>query len=90
MDITLSQYVIGLVSSIVAELFKLFPALRKNDLTIALTAIVVLFLGELYEAGFKLADWSWSSFASLAVFAFLNYKFIVQPIASVMKSDSQS
>lgn len=74
-----SDIAVGFGGSVVTEILKYIPALNKNELTRALTAIVVIGLSSfLFNGG-----WSWTSFANSLVAALVSYKAVVQPVASV-------
>ena len=80
-EITLSTFIIGLMASVLTEVFKIIPILRKNALSKSLTAIIVVILGTFYAVGFNVSAWDWNIFANVLVFSFLNYRIIVRPIA---------
>lgn len=88
-EITLSVFVIGLMSSFLTEVLKFIPLLRKNALSKSLTAIVVVALGTLYSVGFDVSAWNWSIFVSVLMFSFLNYRIIVKPITTTMSLKTQ-
>lgn len=88
MEITLSAYLTGLLSAIVAELFKLFPALTKNQTIRSLTVIVVMIIGTLFSVGFD--TWDWKKFGAVVIWSFVNYKLIVQPVANDLQLRSQA
>jgi hypothetical protein len=82
----LSAVATGFVSSIVAEIFKLVPALRQNALTSALTAIVVTCIAAWVENGLV---WSWVNFFACLGFACVSYLAVVQPVSKVAGFSSQ-
>lgn len=81
MDIQLSAYIIGLLSSVVTEVFKFFPALSSNEVTKVVTAVVVMAVGTLFSIGFNVTAWDWNLFGQVMIWSFVNYKMIVQPMA---------
>lgn len=87
--ISLTAYAIGLLSSFVAELFKLIPALTKYESAKVLTAVVVMVGGTLYSIGFDIHAWNWDLFGQVVIWSFVNYKMIVQPVAADIKSRTQ-
>ncbi len=87
--ISLSAFTIGLLSSVVAELFKFIPALTKYESAKVLTAIVVMVIGTLFSIGFTLGSWDWNIFGQVVIWSFVNYKMIVQPVAADIKSRTQ-
>lgn len=87
--ISLTAYTIGLLSSVVAELFKLIPALTKYESAKVLTAVVVMVAGTLYTIGFDINAWNWDLFGQVVIWSFVNYKMIVQPVAADIKSRTQ-
>ena len=86
MEITLSIGLIGLATAILTELIKVFPKIGGNDLWKSLTAIVVLAVATFL---FNAYAWSWTYFFTVMVFAFTNYKMIVQPAAKAIGMASQ-
>ena len=90
MDIALSDYMLGFVSAVVTEGLKYFPKLRENELMRSATAFVVLFTVTFASLNWDFPKWSWVKFWNVAVFAFLNYKMIVQPTAKWAGSRSQT
>lgn len=89
MEFALSAYIIGFLSSVVTELFKLFPALNLNPLTKVLTAITVMVIGTLWSIGFNVTTWDWNLFGQVVVWSFVNYKMIVAPVAGVIGMRTQ-
>lgn len=88
-EITLSIFAIGLMSSVLTEALKMVPILRRNTLSKSLTAIVVVVLGTLYAIGFDVSAWDWNLFASVLVFSFLNYRIIIKPVTTTMGLKTQ-
>ncbi len=88
-EITLSIFTIGLMSSILTELFKLIPILSENQLRKALTAITVVVFGTLYALEFNVAAWDWSLFINVLIYSFLNYRIIIKPIAKTVGLKTQ-
>ena len=86
MDIVLNPYTIGLMTSIVTELLKNIPILRSNDIYKAGTAIVVMAVGTVIYLG---GGWDITTFFNVAIFSFLNYKMLVQPLAATANLGSQ-
>lgn len=86
MDLSLSVAVVGLASSVLTELLKLFPFLKQNELMASVTAIVVTAIATYFSTA---GDFTWPHFASVLLFAFLNYKIIVQPVAKALVSPTQ-
>ncbi len=82
MDLSVSAYFIGLGSSFLTELFKFIPFLNENELTRTITAFVVMALITLASIGFNVQMWDWSVFVQVLLWSFVNYKTIVQPVAS--------
>jgi len=74
----LSNVQIGMFSSVVTELLKFFPLLNVNELTRALTTIVVVFLGTITFSNLSLEG----MLSSLLV-ALVSYKMVIQPVAKV-------
>lgn len=87
--LTLSAYFIGLLSSVVVELFKLIPALTKYESGKVLTAVVVMVVGVLYSIGFDVSAWDWNVFGQVVIWSFVNYKMIVQPVSSDLQLTTQ-
>lgn len=81
MDIQLTAYIVGLLSSVVTEIFKYFPVLAKNQITKVMTSVVVMVVGTLFSIGFNAAAWDWEVFGQVVIWSFVNYKMIVQPMA---------
>ena len=77
--------VLGLLTSIIAELLKLIPWLNKNAITSSLTAIIVLAIGTVVATG----TFDFTTFIGGLVFALTSYKAIIQPIATVAGSPTQ-
>lgn len=75
---------VGFLSSLVAEILKFVPVLRTNDLTVALTAIVVDILGAFFLTGGSMA-----SLPMIILASFASYKLLIQPLASSVSSPSQ-
>ena len=86
-DITLSSYGFGLLVSIFTELLKFFPWLGKNELTKSLTAVVLAVVGAWYSTGWV---WDFDVFAGVLLFAFLNYKMLIQPLGKVSSIKTQA
>lgn len=86
MDIVLNPYTVGLMASIVTEALKMIPFLRSNDIYKAGTAIVVMFVGTFVYLG---GSFDLTTFFNIAIFSFLNYKMIVQPLAGAAQLGSQ-
>jgi len=82
MEILLPAYLIGLMASAVTELLKLFPLLNKNDITKVFTTVVVMAAGTLWHLGFDVSAWDWNLFGQVVIWSFVNYKMIVQPVAT--------
>lgn len=89
MDITLAPYFIGLASSALTELLKLIPALNSSTIVRALTAIVVMIAVTLFSMGFNLVAFDWAVFGQVVIWALVNYKMIVQPVAITVSSPTQ-
>lgn len=83
--ITPSTAILGLLTSIVAEILKLFPALNKNSVTGSITAIVVLAVGTVIATG----KFDLETFIGGLVFALTSYKAVVQPLATSVNSPTQ-
>lgn len=77
---------VGLASSVVTELFKFIPFLRKNGLTQALTAIVVVVVASFISNGYT---FSFDNFVKVLVTALVSYKAVIEPLASTMDTSSQ-
>mgnify|MGYP001579599697 CR=1 FL=1 len=86
MTIQVSDAIWGLVSAVVAELLKFFPALNRNELTRASTVIVVTFIAAYISNSFV---WSWSALGSVLLFSFTSYKMAVQPMGKFLGSRTQ-
>ena len=86
MEITFSLALIGLGTSIINEIIKLVPFVRENDAIKSLVAIIVVAVLAFLTNGF---EWSWINFYGVMGFAFLNYKMIVQPVATTLRLASQ-
>ena len=82
-EITLAPAIIGLVSSVVTELFKFIPFLNKNNITKSLTTIVVIIAAVFISEGGKITDWKYAGvlFSQAVVYALVSYKMFVQPVA---------
>lgn len=72
--------ILGFASSVITELFMFVPFLRKNSLTAAITAIIVLLALSYFSAGKLTID----GFAMALVFALTSYKAIVQPFTKTV------
>lgn len=90
MNFLLSPYLIGLLSSVVTELLKFFPALKANTLTTVATAVIVMTAGTLWSLGFDVSAWDWKLFGEVFVWSFVNYKVIVAPVAATLDSPTQA
>lgn len=77
--------IIGIASSIVAEIFKFIPALRKNGLVASITTIVILLAISYFSTGTLTFD----GFVLSLVFALTTYKAVVQPVAVATGSPTQ-
>jgi hypothetical protein len=88
-ELTLAPYIIGLLSSAVSELFKLFPTLSSKETYKVLTAVVVMVAGTLFSVNFDIHAWDWNMFGQVVMWSFLNYKMIVQPVAKDLELRSQ-
>lgn len=86
LELTLSVELVALLSSVFAEILKIFPKIKENELIRSLVAMGVVVLGITFQPGLAL---NLQTFGSVLLFAFLNYKFIVQPVASVMGLGTQ-
>lgn len=82
--IELPLYTIGFLSSLITELFKFFPFVGKSDLGKSITALIVIALATFLTVGF-----SATNFFSVMLYAFLNYKMILQPISKGLSSPTQ-
>ena len=80
-----STAVLGLLTSIIAEILKLIPGLNKNAITSSITAIVVLAIGTVVATG----TFDFTTFVGGLVFALTSYKVAIQPIATVAGSPTQ-
>ena len=86
MEITLTLVAISFGTAILNELIKLIPAIGQNELIRSAVAVVVIAILAFLTNGL---EWSWLNFYAVMAFAFLNYKMIVQPIATAIGSPSQ-
>jgi len=84
MEIILPIYLTGLLASVLTEIVKLIPAIRGSEIWKSLTAIILVALGAFFTVG-----WSWANFFYVLLFAFANYKMIVQPLAAEANLPSQ-
>lgn len=89
-EFALTPYLIGLLSSMVSELFKLFPFLSGKEIYKVLTAVVVMVGGTLVSIKFDTSEWDWNMFSQVIVWSFLNYKMLIQPMAKDLDLQSQS
>lgn len=87
MDISLAPAVVGVLSAIVAELLKLFPALRSSPLASSATALVVMIVGTYLSLGY---GWDWTTFGQVVLYSFASYKILVQPVATSAGSRTQA
>ena len=84
MEILIPAYLVGLLTAILTEIIKLFPKIGKSEILKSLVAIIIIALGAVVSIG-----WSWTNFYWIMLFAFANYKMIVQPVASTLGLRSQ-
>lgn len=84
MEIILPSYLVGLLASILTEIVKLYPKIGESDILKSLIAIILVVLGTIFTIG-----WSWENFYLVLIFAFANYKMLIQPIAKVAGLRSQ-
>lgn len=84
MEIILSTYIIGLLTSVFTEIVKFIPKIGQNEFIKSLTAVILVALGAFLTIGF-----TWSNFFWVMLFAFGNYKMIVQPVAKALGLPSQ-
>ena len=84
MEIILPVYLTGLLTSILIEIIKFFPAIGEDDLRKSLVAIILVALGASITVG-----WSWGNFFMVMLYAFANYKMIIQPVAKKLGLPSQ-
>lgn len=89
MDITFTPYAIGLMASVLTEVLKYLPILNSKPIYKSLTAVLVVAAGAFYMSGFSLAAWDWERFFMILIFAFVNYKVIVKPVAESMNLRTQ-
>jgi hypothetical protein len=86
MNIVLSTAVTGLVSSVISEIFKFIPALRKNELVSTIVAIIVVAIAAFVSNGMT---WSIDNAIAVLVFSLVSYKTVVQPLAQSVNSPTQ-
>jgi hypothetical protein len=77
MEINLPVYLVGLLTSILTEIIKIFPAIGDNDFAKSLVAIIVIAIGAFLTVGL-----SWVNFFTVMGWAFINYKMLVQPFSA--------
>lgn len=82
-----SDALLGFCASIVTELLKYFPALRGNAIVTSIVALVVLTVGVFFTNG---GTFSWASFSTALVSAFISYKMIVAPVATAFSLRTQA
>jgi hypothetical protein len=77
--------IIGAATSVITELLMFIPLLRRNSLTAAITAIVVLTATSFIVSGKVTID----NFALSLVFALTSYKAVIQPVMTTINSPTQ-
>lgn len=77
MEITLPIYLAGLLSSVLTEAAKFFPFIGNNDVVKSIVAIALCAVGGFVVVG----KFDFDTVLNVLVFAFLNYKFIIQPVS---------
>lgn len=87
MDITINPAVVGLISSVITEVFKYIPFLRQNALTQAITAIVITGVVAFFANNMV---FSLDNVVASLVFALVSYKTLIQPIATTTAMRTQS
>lgn len=87
MNLNLTTATSGLISAVIAEIFKLFPLLRANSLVSSIVAIIVVAVVSFLASGeqFNLAN-----VLGTLTFAFVSYSVFVQPVAKAVGSTSQN
>jgi hypothetical protein len=85
LEITFPVVLIGFLASVLTELAKTFPVIGKSEILKSLTAIILTFIGAFLVQG----EWTWGAFLSVLVWAFLNYKILVQPISESLGLPTQ-
>ena len=80
----LNEIQVGALASLVTEALKLIPWLRKNEITVALTAIIINTVGTYVFVGTSIY-----SIGTVFLYSLASYHVLIKPVAKSLGLKSQ-